>query len=91
MTIAPVVARAANMAAVAQDIMNSVVVSGIQPNVTGAAAPTESAERIEAESSLSNACSCQFVEPTATVTSSYTVPPVVSLRFFNKESMNNLV
>jgi hypothetical protein len=60
------VPRAANVLAVAEDIFRSVLASG-----------TKNEQRIEAESGLANACSCEMVDPTATVTESFTLPPVV--------------
>ncbi|KAH7074205.1 hypothetical protein FB567DRAFT_191686 [Paraphoma chrysanthemicola] len=73
-TLAARLPRAANIAAVAEDIINSVIESG----TTSEAVATKNEQRIQAESGLANACSCKMVEPTATVTSSYAVPPVVS-------------
>jgi hypothetical protein len=77
MTLSPIVARAANIAAaVAEDIISSVLVSGttVVPTVT------RNEQRISAESGLATACSCKMVDPTATVTRSYALPPDVSLR-----------
>jgi hypothetical protein len=78
-TLGQVVARAANIAAVAavaEDIMNSVISSG----TTAQATVTENEQRLQAESGLANACSCKMVDPTATVTETFTNDPVVSLR-----------
>jgi hypothetical protein len=70
-----VVPRAANiMAAVAEDIINSVVTSGTIADAT----PTQNPQRDAAVSGLANACSCNMVQPTATVTSSFALPPAVS-------------
>jgi hypothetical protein len=75
-TLAPIVARAANIAAaVAEEIMNSVIESG----TTAAPTTTKNEQRIQAESGLATACSCKMVDPTATVTQSYALPPEVSL------------
>jgi len=71
--MAPLVPRAANIAAVAEDIFNSVLASG----TTSEATSTKNEQRIQAESGLANACSCEMVDPTATVTQSFTVNPVV--------------
>ena len=76
-TMAPIMARAANIAAVAEDIIESVIASG----TTSEASSTKNEQRIQAESGLANACSCKMVDPTATVTQSFAVPPVVSLQF----------
>jgi hypothetical protein len=76
-TLAPIVARAANIAAaVAEDIINSVIISGTTAEPT----VTKNAQRISAESGLATACSCKMVDPTATVTYSYALPAAVSLR-----------
>jgi hypothetical protein len=40
--------------------------------------PVDNPQRGAAASLLANACSCKMVDPTATVTESYTVPVVVS-------------
>lgn len=70
---AGVQARAANVVAVAEDIIASVIVSGTDSQPTS----TQNDQRQQAASGLANACSCKMVDPTATVTSSFTVPPVV--------------
>ncbi|KAH9879685.1 hypothetical protein IAQ61_001504 [Plenodomus lingam] len=70
-TLAPVARRAANIAAIVEDVIESVIESG-----SAVATSSKSPQRIQAESGLSNACSCKMVDPTATVTSSFTVPPV---------------
>lgn len=79
-TVGPLVARAANIAAIAEDIINSVLVSGVSGNATAeaTATPTKNEQRIQAESGLANACSCKLVAPTSTVTSSFPLNPVVS-------------
>jgi hypothetical protein len=74
-TIAPLVPRAANLVQVAEDIYHSVLVSG----TTSEATSTKNGQRLQAESGLANACSCEMVEPTATVTSTFTVNPTVSV------------
>ena len=74
-TLAPVKARAANIAAVAEDMFNAVVNSGIPAS----AVPTDdNAQRSQAASGLANACSCKLVDPTSTVTESYALPPKVN-------------
>jgi hypothetical protein len=68
-----------NMAAVTSEaakIISSVLASGTTP--APAPTSTQKEQRIMAESGLANACSCEMVEPTATVTSEYTLPLVVS-------------
>jgi hypothetical protein len=75
-TLAPVMARAANIAAAAEDIIASVVESGTTAN--DVASPTKNSQRLQAEQGLSTACSCKLVDPTSTVTESYALPPVVS-------------
>jgi hypothetical protein len=72
------VARAANVAAVAEDIIASVVESGTT-TTDAAVAATKNAQQLAAEQGLSTACSCKLVDPTSTVTVSYPLPPVVSL------------
>jgi hypothetical protein len=74
-TLAPVQARAANIAAVAEDIFNSVVNSGVAPT---AVLTADNGQRAQAASGLANACSCKLVDPTSTVTQSYALPPAVS-------------
>jgi hypothetical protein len=67
-----------NMAAVtseAAEIISSVLASG--PTPERAPTSTKNEQRILVESGLANACSCEMAEPTATVTSEYTLPPVV--------------
>lgn len=66
-------ARAPNAAAVAEDIIQSVISSG-----TDEPTPTpKNWQRLQAEEGLANACSCKNVDPTETVTSSFTLPPEV--------------
>jgi hypothetical protein len=69
-----IVPRAANVLAVAEDIFRSVLASG---TISEEPTSTKNEQRIEAESGLANACSCEMVDPTATVTESFTLPPVV--------------
>ena len=75
-TLAPVMARAANIAAAAEDIIASVVESGTTTN--DVAESTKNSQRVAAEQGLSTACSCKLVDPTSTITKSYALPPVVS-------------
>lgn len=56
-----------------KEIINSALASGTMFEPTS----TKNPQRIQAESGLANACSCEMVETTATVTSQYTVRPVV--------------
>ncbi|KAI8931729.1 hypothetical protein NX059_011372 [Plenodomus lindquistii] len=70
-TMAPMARRAANIAAIAEDVIESVIESG-----SAVVTSSKSPQRLQAESGLANACSCKMVNPTATVTSSFTVPPV---------------
>ncbi|CAO2647646.1 Nn.00g085680.m01.CDS01 [Neocucurbitaria sp. VM-36] len=72
--------RAANIAAVAEDIIESVIASG----TTEAATASKNWQRVQAESGLANACSCKMVDPTATVTSSFALPPVFTTVGFRK-------
>ncbi|KAF2848654.1 hypothetical protein T440DRAFT_150799 [Plenodomus tracheiphilus IPT5] len=72
-TVPPVARRAANIAAIAEDVIDSVIESGSAIETS-----SKSPQRLQAESGLANACSCKMVDPTATVTSSFTVPPIVS-------------
>jgi hypothetical protein len=76
-TLAPIQvrqARAVNIVTVAEDIVASVMESGTTPDE----ATATNSQRLMAESGLANACSCKMVDPTAPVTSFYTLPPVVS-------------
>ncbi|KAI1512706.1 hypothetical protein L13192_10448 [Pyrenophora tritici-repentis] len=71
--------RAANLFAVGEQIFSAVVANGT--SVTPASAPvfptsSKNTQQLQAESALANACSCKMVDPTATVTESYTVPAV---------------
>jgi hypothetical protein len=75
-TLAPVMARAANMAAAAEDIIASVVESGTTAN--NVTSSTKNSQQLQAEQGLSTACSCKLVNPTSTITESYALPPVVS-------------
>ncbi|KAI1568029.1 hypothetical protein PtrEW13061_011721 [Pyrenophora tritici-repentis] len=73
--------RAANLFAVGEQIFSAVVANGT--SVTPASAPvfptsSKNTQQLQAESALANACSCKMVDPTATVTESYTVPAVTS-------------
>ncbi|KAL6709912.1 hypothetical protein ACN47E_000697 [Coniothyrium glycines] len=70
-TVAAVQKRAANILAVAEDVIASVIESG-----TAAPTTSKSSQRLQAEAGLANACSCKMVDPTATETSFFTVPPV---------------
>ncbi|KAH7397314.1 hypothetical protein BKA66DRAFT_239295 [Pyrenochaeta sp. MPI-SDFR-AT-0127] len=76
----PVLARAANIAAVAEDIIDSVIASG----TTQATTTSKNWQRVVAEAGLANACSCKMVDPTATVTSSFALPPVYSTVGYRK-------
>jgi uncharacterized NAD(P)/FAD-binding protein YdhS len=78
-TLAPVKARAANIAAVAEDMFNAVVNSGVPAS---AVSTDDNAQRSQAASGLANACSCKLVDPTSTVTESYALPPAVSSERF---------
>ncbi|KAF1832490.1 hypothetical protein BDW02DRAFT_581167 [Decorospora gaudefroyi] len=67
--------------AVGEELFEAVVANDTSAAPAGASvspAVSKSPQRIEAESALANACSCKTVDPTATVTDTYTVPPVTT-------------
>ncbi|KAF1850187.1 uncharacterized protein K460DRAFT_422657, partial [Cucurbitaria berberidis CBS 394.84] len=72
--------RAANIAAVAEDIIESVIASGTTDGVSS----SKNSQRVQAESGLANACSCKMVQPTETVTSSFALPPVTTTVGFRR-------
>ncbi|KAH8723001.1 hypothetical protein GQ44DRAFT_774526 [Phaeosphaeriaceae sp. PMI808] len=70
-TLAQILTRGPNIAAVAEEIINSVIASGTTSEPTS----TKNAQRLLAESGFVNACSCKMVDPTAAVTEFYPLPP----------------
>lgn len=69
------VAAAAQIESIAASIVDSVIASGT-PTSTNTASTTE-ANRLAAEQGLVTACSCKQVQPTSTVTETFTVPNAV--------------
>ncbi|KAF1925925.1 uncharacterized protein M421DRAFT_227623 [Didymella exigua CBS 183.55] len=70
------VAAAAQIESIASSIVESVIASGAPAST--AEATKKGAARLAAERGLATACSCKQVQPTSTVTDTFTVPAVTT-------------